>query len=217
MFNKIYNDLFNKNSQAHIKPVEQIEQSKQSKQSEQIEQSKQSKQSKQSEQTEQIKQTEQIEQVEQINKKANLDEINNKLLDNLINSCINLYDPNKNNNLEIESKLYLEYPREYVCAKEYIKYKQILLDKMLEKKNIFADMKINILTNKKKYKYIEYYCLYVSINTTIYISKTDNLFKFMNNNQNILYCLEYINVNQISIETILEKYNLLYSCKIIIC
>lgn len=140
-----------------------------------------------------------------IEKKIN--EIDNNLLNLLFESCINLYDPYKNNCREIESKFYLEYSNTFDDIINYAKYKQILFDKLIEKKNIL----------EKKNKYVEFYCIYMSKNELIKICKTDFLLKFLDNNQNVLYCFEYIDTNLITIEKIVEKYSKLYTCKIEIC
>ena len=57
----------------------------------------------------------------------------------------------------------------------------------------------------------------MSINGIIKIYKTDYLLKLVNNYQNILYYFEYIDINQSTIEKIMEKYSKLYTCKIEIC
>ena len=57
----------------------------------------------------------------------------------------------------------------------------------------------------------------MSKNELIKICKTDFLLKFLDNNQNVLYCFEYIDTNLITIEKIVEKYSKLYTCKIEIC
>lgn len=137
----------------------------------------------------------------------NLSEIDIHLLNLLFDSCINLYDPYTNNYLEIELKFYFEYTKTFNNLLNYDKYKQILFDKMLEKKNIL----------EKKNEYIEFYCIYMSTNEKIKICKTDFLLKFIDKNQNILYCIEYINQNITTIDKLVEKYCKLYTCKIEIC
>lgn len=173
MLNKIYNSLFNKNTQKQIKETD-------NKLDVQIYTNKMEK---------------------------NLSEIDNHLLNILFDSCINLYDPYTNNYTEIELKFYLEYKNTFDDILNYAKYKHILFDKMLEKKNIL----------EKKNKYIEYYCVYMSINEKIKICKTDFLLKFVDKNQNILYCIEYIDINLTTIEKLVEKYSKLYTCKIEVC
>lgn len=133
--------------------------------------------------------------------------LDNHLLNILFDSCINLYDPYTNNYPEIECKFYIEYANTFDDILNYAKYKQILFDKMLEKKNIL----------QKKNKYVEYYCVYMSTNEKIKICKTDHLLKFVDNNQNILYCIEYININLTTTEKLVEKYSKLYTCKIEVC
>jgi hypothetical protein len=144
----------------------------------------------------------------EINKmENNLNEMDNHLLNILFDSCINLYNPYTNNYPEIELKFYLEYTNTFDNILNYAKYKEILFDKMLEKKN-------NL---EKKNKYIEYYCIYMSTNEKIKICKTDFLLKFIDKNQNVLYCIEYINQNLTTIDKLVEKYSKLYTCKIEIC
>ena len=173
MFNKIYNGLFNKNTQKQINEREN--------------------------KLDNSKETNKMEK--------NLSEIDNHLLNILYDSCINLYDPYRNNYPEIEIKFYLEYTNTFNDIINYSKNKQILFDKMLEKKNIL----------QKKNKYIEYYCIYMSTNEKIKICKTDFLLKFVDNNQNILYCIEYIDINLTTIDKLVEKYSKLYTCKIEVC
>ena len=155
-----------------------------------------------------------------LNKNDNyLNEKDNNLINLIYDSCVNLYDPNKNNYLEIENKFYLEFTYTFNDITYYSKYKEILLEKILEKKYI-SDKKNkfdnnNILDNNNKY--IEYYCVYMSTNEIIKIYKTDYLLRLIDNNQNILYCFEYIDINQSTIEKIMEKYSKLYTCKIELC
>jgi hypothetical protein len=82
------------------------------------------------------------------NKKRNeisneLSEINNDVLNILIDSCVNLYEPESNNYLQIQTKFHIEYINTFNDINNYTKYKQILFDKMLEKKIMLkAELKI---------------------------------------------------------------------------
>jgi hypothetical protein len=138
------------------------------------------------------------------NKKKMPTESDMNSLNILINSCINLYDPDVNNYEIIMTKFNTEYPSFFSCE-DFLKHKCIVVDKLTEKKNILFN----------KTKSLEYYCICMLTNEIIKISKTNNLLKFINkNNKNILYCIEYINVEQLSIDEIVEKYSKLYKCKI---
>jgi hypothetical protein len=138
--------------------------------------------------------------------KKKLSEYETNLLNNLLDSCLNLYDPEINNYDLVITKFYSDYSNSF-DYKDYLKLKQMLLNKMLEKKEILANMKKNI----------EYYCVYMSTNQIIKICKTDYLLRFIDNNQNILYCIEYIDTKLSNIDKIVEKYSKLYKCKIEIC
>jgi len=136
----------------------------------------------------------------------NISNTDEHLLTILLDMCVMLYDPSKNNYMEIESKFYLEYKNIFNNITKYSEHKEILFFKILEIKNKFE--------KKNSFKY---YCVYMLIDNIIKICPTDNIIKFINSNKNILYCFEYIDMKKMLINEIVEKYNKLYKCKIQVC
>lgn len=133
-------------------------------------------------------------------KKDDLSKINNKTINLLLDSCVNLYDPINNNYQEINVIFNAEFIKIYNNKKNYIKSNNILLAKMLEKK-----------------KNIRFYCVYMTLFETIKIIEINNQLKFINYEQNVLYYLEYLHKNKYSIDEVVNKYKNIYNCEIIVC
>lgn len=129
-----------------------------------------------------------------------LNKINYNYIVKLLDLCIKLYDPYNNNYLEVESKFHLEYTKTIDNLENYDKDKQILFEKMSEKK-------YNLFNNNKKN---HYYVIYMAKNKVIRIYKTEDIYEFVINNDNILYTFEYINSNSINIQNLINKYKNLY-------
>jgi hypothetical protein len=138
--------------------------------------------------------------------KKKLNEYNTNQLNNLLDSFVNLYDPDINNYEILMTKFYVDYSNSFGYI-DYVKLKEILIDRMIKKKETLLNKKNNF----------EYYCVYMSTNGIIKISKTDYSLRFQNDDQNILYCIEYIDAKLANTNNIVEKYSKLYKCTIQIC
>lgn len=134
---------------------------------------------------------------------------NNPTLNILFDSCINLYDPINDNCKEVQIKFITEYANIFHNTnnlfddtQNYIINKQILLDKMTEKKK------------ESKLILFKYYCVCMTIFETIKIIKVEKKYEIIKYNKDILYYFEYLDINKFTIDEIISKYKKLFNCKI---
>jgi len=121
-----------------------------------------------------------------------------------INNYVEKYMQNYNiDNPDIFSQIENNFSKEYIKIfndeTKYNEYKNILFDKLIEKKKQIIESK------KNNY----FFCIGMRQNGKIQINKINDMTLYLNNN-NILYIIEYIFNNKISERDLTIKYKKIY-------
>ncbi len=123
--------------------------------------------------------------------------IDQEKLNKLIESSVRDFNPvNFDSPVEIEKKFYKEYIKTFNNILNYNLDKEKLLDKLIEKKNKF---------NRQQIK-LNFYCVYMDKNNKIKIIQTSDIFNFTKIHKDILYIIEYIELDKTNSYELVSRY-----------